>query len=189
MEGPDPLCGTRGAAGSGANGGANGGVNGGANGGASAAPAPLPAGYCGAKGGPEQGRFLRLIIRVREPVADYLEKHGLPKNARCSFISLLTSLIQRAYAAGVTILLMLYNLFPLLDGGVYLLRFILDKLLEICQTRDIAEKILKGILFLGELVVLTLLVMFIFGLIVMPVLSLASYILHKFIGIATSGGG
>ena len=81
--------------------------------------------------------------------------------------------------------MMLYNLFPLLDGFVYLIRFILDKILEICETKDTTEKILIALLFLGEVVILFLIVMLIFGLIVMPVWALVGYIISKFIGLAT----
>lgn len=96
--------------------------------------------------------------------------------------------MQRAYNAGVTILVMLANLFPLLDGFVYLVRFLLDKTLEIAQTRDRTEVILKSLLFFGELIILLLLVMMIFGLILMPVWALLGYIISKFMGIATQVG-
>ncbi|GJQ74080.1 hypothetical protein Trydic_g19002 [Trypoxylus dichotomus] len=146
--------------------------------------------YCASRqfGGEPQTKFTRFILKIREPVAEYLERHGLPKNSQCSFINIVTSLVQRAYNAGVTILMMLANLFPLLDGFVYLLRFLLDKTLEICQTKDRTEVILKSLLFCGELIVLFLLVMMIFGLILMPVWALLGYILAKFMGVVTQVG-
>ncbi|KAK9709981.1 hypothetical protein QE152_g26242 [Popillia japonica] len=151
---------------------------------------PVDNTYCASRqfGGDPQTRFTRFILKVREPVAEYLERHGLPKNSQCSFVNLVTSLVQRAYGAGVTIVIMLANLFPLLDGFVYLLRFLLDKILEISQTKDRTEVILKSLLFLGELIILFLLVMMIFGLILMPVWALLGYVLTKFLGIATQVG-
>lgn len=107
---------------------------------------------------------------------------------QCSFVNIVTSLVQRSYNAGVTIVIMLANLFPLLDGFVYLIRFLLDKILEISQTKDRTEVILKSLLFFGELIILFLLVMMIFGLIVMPVWALLGYVISKCMGIATQVG-
>ncbi|KAF2879829.1 hypothetical protein ILUMI_26356 [Ignelater luminosus] len=133
-----------------------------------------------------EGRCLDILESLREPLAEYQEKHGLSKNEQFGFITLMTSLCHHAYNAVITILTMLYNLLPLLEGFLYLARFILDKLIEICRTRETGEKVLKSVIFFGEMAAIVLIVMIIFGFILLPVWCLFSTIFGKILGIILS---
>lgn len=75
---------------------------------------------------------------------------------------------------------MLYNLIPLVDAFLYLARFILDKLLEINESKSIPDMVLKCVLFVIEMVLITLLILLICGLIIYPVWKLSSSLLGKF---------
>lgn len=75
--------------------------------------------------------------------------------------------------------MMLWNLFPLLDGFVYFIRFFLDKLIDIFETEDQKEKIMKAVIFAGEIIVILFLIFLIIGLIFMPVYALTAKIISK----------
>lgn len=120
--------------------------------------------------------FCNLLSKVREPLASYQERSGIPRDMDHSFFGLLSALIMTAYQAIITVGNMLLNLFPLADCFLYLCRFILDKSLNICQTTDTKEKICKIVLFIGELIIITLVMMVIFCWIIIPIWQLVSYI-------------
>lgn len=97
-------------------------------------------------------------------------------------MALITSLCTHAYTAAITILVMLWNLAPLLDGFVYFARFVVDKLIEIFETRDKKEKIMKAAVFAGEIIVILFIIFLIMGLIFMPVYVLTARIISKIWG-------
>lgn len=105
-----------------------------------------------------------------------------------SFVMMVTSLCQHAYKAFVTIFTMLYHLTPLLEGFVYLGRFVLDKLIDICRA-DGAEKVFKLLVFICEISIIMLMVMAICGFILFPVWYLLKHILGKIITLLMSTGG
>lgn len=98
---------------------------------------------------------------------------------RHSFVALMQALFQAIYHAVITIITMIINLFPLVDGFLHVCRFLLDKSLEICHTEGRKEKICKILLFIGEIFILSLVIMLIICMIVLPVWALVSYLMSK----------
>ncbi|CAG9854802.1 unnamed protein product [Phyllotreta striolata] len=126
-----------------------------------------------------QKKLLDTLYSVRAPIVDYQESRGVSRNEQITFISLLTSLCTHAYTAAITILVMLWNLAPLLDGFVYFTRFALDKMIDVLETDDPKEKALKAAMFTGEIIVICFLMFMIVGLIFLPVFVLISKIFSK----------
>lgn len=123
--------------------------------------------------------FCSILNKVREPLASYQERSGLPRDMDHSFVGLLTALVQTGYNAVLTVCTMLFNLIPLAECILYLFRFILDKCLNICHTEDFKEKIFKIVLFIGELCIISLIMMIIYCWIIVPIWQLISYIAMK----------
>ncbi|XP_028129410.1 uncharacterized protein LOC114325538 [Diabrotica virgifera virgifera] len=129
-----------------------------------------------------ESTILHTLRSVRSPIVNYQESRGVPRNEQVSFINLITSLCTHAYTAVITILVMLWNLVPLLDGFVYFARFAVDKLINIFETRDSKEKIMKMAIFAGEIIVILFIIFLIIGLIFMPVYLLVARIISKIWG-------
>ncbi|CAH2014238.1 unnamed protein product [Acanthoscelides obtectus] len=126
-----------------------------------------------------QSAIIGMLRTVREPIVDYQENRGLSRTEQISFVTLITSLCTHAYTAAITILVMLWNLAPLLDGFVYFARFMLDRLIDIFETEDPKDKIVKSIVFLAEIVIVMFIIFLIMGLIFMPVYVLTARIIGK----------
>ncbi|CAH0559622.1 unnamed protein product [Brassicogethes aeneus] len=126
--------------------------------------------------------ILSTLNVLREPIADYQSSRGIARNETITFMNLITSLISQAYTAGLTILVMLWNLLPLVEGFVYLIRFILDKLIDILETEEPKDKVMKTIIFCGELFLILIVIFLIVGLIFMPVYVLTAKLFGKLWG-------
>lgn len=98
-------------------------------------------------------------------------------------MTLITSMFHQGYQAALTILTMLYNLIPLVDGFLCLARFVLDKLIEIAETDSKPEMILKIGMFTVEIFVILIMCLLICGLVIFPVWQLFSALLSKFWGL------
>ncbi|KAJ8927365.1 hypothetical protein NQ314_020140 [Rhamnusium bicolor] len=129
-----------------------------------------------------QTGVLYTLHTLREPIVEYQETRGVPRSEQVAFVALITSLCTQAYTAAITILVMLWNLAPLLDGFVYFARFLLDKLIDILETEDQKEKIMKAAVFAGEIIVVMFIIFLILGLIFMPVYVLTAKIISKIWG-------
>lgn len=116
-----------------------------------------------------RNRIRSVALKVRGPVADYQAKNGVPLEQQISFVDLIRMLFVCSQAAVFTILTMLWNLYPLLDGFLYVIRFVLDKTLYVCQGETPTERSYRGVVFFGEMVILLLANLFILNLIVMPI--------------------
>lgn len=94
-------------------------------------------------------------------------------------MSLMSSLAHQTYNALFTIFTMLINLIPLAEGFLQMLRFIIDKSIDICVTQNKKDKALKLIVFAGELVIMFFTALLITGIIFIPVLNLLFYAFVK----------
>nr|CAI5868511.1 unnamed protein product [Callosobruchus analis] len=65
------------------------------------------------------------------------------------------------------------------DGFVYFARFLLDRLIDIVETEDPKDKIVKSVVFLVEIIIVLFIIFLIMGLIFMPVYVLAARIVSK----------
>lgn len=126
-----------------------------------------------------QSGILYTLHMIREPVVDYQESRGVPRNEEITFLTLVTSLCTQAYTAAITILVMLWNLMPLVDGLVYFVRFVLDKLIDIVQTEDNKDRAIKAAILFGELTIIIFIIFMIVGLIFMPVYVLMARLFSK----------
>ncbi|CAH1373807.1 unnamed protein product [Tenebrio molitor] len=128
---------------------------------------------------PASESFLLFLRRVRSPIANYQEPRGISRVEKYSFTDLVKALCQHAYNATLTILTMLYNLMPLLEGFMYLLRFMLDKLIDIFETPRAGDKAIKSALFVGELVILFFLLYFIISILLIPIIHFTLLFINK----------
>ncbi|RZC42649.1 germinal-center associated nuclear protein [Asbolus verrucosus] len=92
---------------------------------------------------------------------------------------------SHAYNAAAIILTMLYNLLPLFEGFTYLLRFMLDKLIDIFETSETYDKIIKTLIFMGQLVVLFFLLYFIITTLMIPILNLTVFFVNKIFSLSS----
>jgi hypothetical protein len=68
---------------------------------------------------------------------------------------------------------------PLLEGFMYLLRFMLDKLIDIFETPRAGDKAIKSALFVGELVILFFLLYFIISILLIPIIHFTLLFINK----------
>jgi len=127
-----------------------------------------------------------VVCSIREPIADVQEKRGISKSQHFSFIDLMVNIFNLSYNACVAILTMLMGLIPLVEGLLCLIRFILDKILEINDTDGTLEKAIKCFIFVVELGAIFLFVTLILAVILMPVLHLVWYIFSRAVTIIHS---
>lgn len=120
-----------------------------------------------------------LFKKIRDPLANYQEQKGLPKDLEQNFIGLMSVLLQTNYNAFIAIGLLLMSLTSIADGFLYLFRFIFDKCINICHTQSKKQKIMKGLLFLGEVIIIGFCIAFMFSFVIFPVWLLITYISEK----------
>lgn len=94
-------------------------------------------------------------------------------------MELIKNLCTHSYDAVLAIFTMLYNLLPFLNGFLYLLRFILDKLIEICKCEKKSEVILYSLMFLVEMGVIVTFIVIMASFIIIPVWNLTYSLLSK----------
>ncbi|XP_050300011.1 uncharacterized protein LOC126738627 [Anthonomus grandis grandis] len=129
--------------------------------------------------------ILYTLHKLRDPVAEYQETRGVPRDEEITFLNLITSLCSQAYSAAITIMVMVWNLMPLVDGLVYFLRFFLDKIIDIVQTENNIDRATKIVLFFAEITVIMLLFFLIMGLIFMPVYELVVHMGRKVLSLVS----
>lgn len=117
-------------------------------------------------------KLIRSLHAVREPLAEYQERNGTPRDEMFHFVPLINMLGQSAYNVTIAVLVMLYSFVPLLEGFLYCVRFILDKLIDILESGETKDKVVKGLLFLLELLVIFFVLFLIISFIVWPVFQL-----------------
>lgn len=119
------------------------------------------------------------INTIRDPIADIQEKRGISRHQRFTFVDLMSALFNHSYNSCLCIITMIMGLLPLLEGLLNLVRFILDKILEIDECKNIGEKVCKTFIFIGELFVIFVIVSLIVTIILLPVANLIQYTLYK----------
>lgn len=92
---------------------------------------------------------------------------------------MLQSVGEHLYAVLAVMITMFTNLLPITDAFLVMLRFMIDKLIEIVESRD-NERIMKCCLFVLELVPLGFLLLFIYGFILYPLSSMFIVVIYKF---------
>ncbi|KAF5278615.1 hypothetical protein FQA39_LY00657 [Lamprigera yunnana] len=138
-------------------------------------PPSLLIGTCNAIGSYNYGScsgFFSILQNVRDTLAEHQEEQGIPKEEQYGFLCLLKSLLQLTLHGFFAISAMFYNLLPLLEGLLYIVRFILDKIIEISETESKLVIAAKVVLCIFELICITLLMLIIFIFILFPVFSL-----------------
>lgn len=73
---------------------------------------------------------------------------------------------------------MVYNLFPIIDAFLLILRFILDKGIDCLQSQS-SERYIKTAVFFVEFIAIVILVLAISGLILVPLSVLFGHVFHK----------
>ncbi|XP_044018630.1 uncharacterized protein LOC122859259 [Aphidius gifuensis] len=120
-----------------------------------------------------------LLIKSRNYLADYQEiHHGTPKN-EYTFSSLVKLMSQ---ITGKSILVLLYivaNATLVGEFGIFLLRFILDKLVNIQKTNDHHQIAIKFAIFSLELIGIYMCLYFIFGYIWNPIIEMVVEIIFQ----------
>lgn len=89
------------------------------------------------------------------------------------------NLCTHSYEAVLAIFTMMYNLAPFLDGFLYLLRFVLDKLIEICKCETTFQLILTSVTLLFEMIAIVAFIIVAATFIMIPVWTLAYCLVGK----------
>ncbi|KAK6617681.1 hypothetical protein RUM44_005269 [Polyplax serrata] len=112
------------------------------------------------------------IINLREDLADFQESHGLPRTRDYSFVSLGLALAQETGRAIYSLLQMFTELFPVIAIVSLILRFALDKMIEILETPETFPKIKKTTIFILEIIAILIPLWILIAMIVIPLISL-----------------
>lgn len=119
-----------------------------------------------------------VLRSIREPLAEYQEKKGISRNQNYTFLALVSAVCQYVYTVLLCIANMVYNLFPIVDAFLLILRFLLDKGID-CLMAQSSERIIKSVVFLVEFIAIIIMVLAISGLILVPLSVLFSHVFHK----------
>lgn len=128
------------------------------------------------------------VLNFREDLADFQETHGLPRTRDYSFLSLTLALAQETGRALYAVFIMITELFPVLAILSLILRFTLDKLLEILETEDSVVQVKKITIFIIQLIAIIIPVYITIGTIIAPLIYLVFSIFKKLFRL-TAGRG
>ncbi|KAB0801703.1 hypothetical protein PPYR_03889 [Photinus pyralis] len=96
---------------------------------------------------------LAVVEGGRNVLARYQERRGLSKYEPLNFVCLMGILVRQSYYALAAIFMMILNLLALLQGFLYLTRFIFDKTIDISNADGTATKVYKLTRFIVELLI------------------------------------
>ncbi|XP_046429675.1 uncharacterized protein LOC124184236 [Neodiprion fabricii] len=123
-------------------------------------------------------REQNLLFNIRDYLAGYQETHGTPRT-EYSFAALISVMGQTTGRALLALFYIIVNIAPVAEVFLYILRFVLDKVINIIYTPD-KQQILVKYLVLGlQLLTIYICLMFIFGFIITPIIYMVIEILTK----------
>ncbi|XP_034193441.1 uncharacterized protein LOC117610302 isoform X2 [Osmia lignaria lignaria] len=118
------------------------------------------------------------LHNFREYLVNYQESCGVPRT-EYSFSALIQIMGQATGRSLLALLYVMLNILPLAEILLYVLRFVLDKVINIGSSRDFRQTILRCFVFTTELLSIYICLIFIFGFIVLPILQTVIGIVAK----------
>ncbi|XP_076656280.1 uncharacterized protein LOC143360952 [Halictus rubicundus] len=115
-----------------------------------------------------QGNYLQ---RVRECLANYQQSNGIPRS-EYSFSALIKTMGQATGQSLLALLYVILNIIPVAEVFLYVLRFILDKMISIKESEDFWQMLVRSFVFLTELSSVYICLLFIFGFIIVPIVKM-----------------
>ncbi|KAL2743983.1 uncharacterized protein V1477_007859 [Vespula maculifrons] len=119
-----------------------------------------------------------LLFNIREYLANYQESNGIPRT-EYPFTDLVKVMGQATGRSLIALLYVIINTAPIVEIFLYILRFILDKLIYIKNTNDIRQMMIKYVILGIQLLSIYVCLTFIFGLIVLPIVYMVLHIVAK----------
>ncbi|XP_047369380.1 uncharacterized protein LOC124956945 [Vespa velutina] len=119
-----------------------------------------------------------LLLNIREHLANYQESNGIPRT-EYAFTDLVKVMGQATGRSLIALLYIIVNTAPIVEIFLYILRFILDKLIYIKNTNDIRQMMIKYVILGIQLLSIYVCLTFIFGLIVLPIVYMVLHIVAK----------
>ncbi|CAK9825154.1 hypothetical protein ANTRET_LOCUS3221 [Anthophora retusa] len=114
----------------------------------------------------------------REYLVNYQESCGVPRT-EYSFSALITTMVRATGQSLLALLYVMVNIIPVVEVFLYLLRFILDKVISIRNSKDFRQAMVRCFVFMTELYSVYIFLIFIFGFIVLPVMHMVIDIIAK----------
>ncbi|XP_014609855.1 PREDICTED: uncharacterized protein LOC106789848 isoform X1 [Polistes canadensis] len=119
-----------------------------------------------------------LLLNIREHLANYQESNGIPRT-EYPFRDLVKVMGQATGRSLIALLYIIVNIAPIAEIFLYILRFILDKLINIKNTNNISQMVIKYLILVIQLFSIYVCLTFIFGLIILPILYMVLHIVAK----------
>ncbi|KZC10144.1 hypothetical protein WN55_01127 [Dufourea novaeangliae] len=110
--------------------------------------------------------------------ANYQESYGIPRT-EYSFASLIKIMGQATGRSLLALLYVMLNIIPVVEVFLYVIRFVLDKVISIRSSRDFRQRMVRFFVFMTELFSVYICLVFIFGFIVMPIVQMVIGITAK----------
>ncbi|XP_011058680.1 PREDICTED: uncharacterized protein LOC105148576 [Acromyrmex echinatior] len=130
---------------------------------------------------PQEGRAKQSILsNCREYLATYQESCGTPRT-EYSFAALIVVMAQATARSLLGLIYMIINVVPVIQMFSFILRFVLDKIIEIRRTKNIQQVAVKLTIFIIQLLSVYVCLIFILGFIVLPIVQMAIGIAIKFV--------
>ncbi|XP_072751883.1 uncharacterized protein [Anoplolepis gracilipes] len=130
---------------------------------------------------PQEGRTKQSILsNCREYLANYQESYGTPRT-EYSFAALIIVMAQATARSLWGLIYVIVNIVPIIQVFSFILRFVLDKIIDIRRTKNIQQIIVKFAVFATQLLSVYVCLIFILSFIVLPIVQMAVGIMAKFV--------
>ncbi|RLU22193.1 hypothetical protein DMN91_006574 [Ooceraea biroi] len=129
---------------------------------------------------PREGRARRsILLSCREYLANYQESCGTPRT-EYSYAALITVMAQATARSLWALMYIFVNVAPVIQMFSFVLRFVLDKTINIRRTEGVQQTIIKSAILLVQLLSVYICLVFILGFLVLPIVQMAVGIATKF---------
>ncbi|XP_048512505.1 uncharacterized protein LOC125501303 [Athalia rosae] len=125
-----------------------------------------------------KSREKNVLFNVRDYLAGYQESHGTPKT-EYSFAALISVMGQTTGRALIALFYIIVNIAPVAEVFLYILRFVLDKVINIMNTSDKQQIFVKYLVLGLQILAIYICLAFIFGFIIAPIIYMVIEILSK----------
>ncbi|XP_014471118.1 PREDICTED: uncharacterized protein LOC106742559 [Dinoponera quadriceps] len=130
---------------------------------------------------PQEGKMGRSILSdYREYLANHQESYRIPET-KYSFAALITMMAQVTVQSLWALLYMFINIIPVIQMFSFILRFVLDQILNIRKTKDLRQMTVKFAVLAVQLLSIHVCLIFILGFIVFPIVQMAVSIAVKLV--------
>ncbi|XP_031836694.2 uncharacterized protein LOC116428759 [Nomia melanderi] len=114
---------------------------------------------------------INYLQNIRECLANYQESYGIPRT-EYSFSALIKIMGQATGRSLLALLYVMLNMIPVAEIFLYVLRFILDKIISIRSSNDVRHTMVRCFVFMIELFSVYICLLFVFGFIVFPIVQM-----------------